>query len=70
MNGVFLSNICNCLNRNKTQQYIGAVQLMLDEYHDLILDETRDETKLPPKIKRPKIHIVRYMCQCKQYQSH
>ena len=44
-NGAFLSNICNCLNRNKTQQYFGAVQLMLDEYLDLILDETSDETE-------------------------
>ena len=43
MNGAFLSNICNCLNRNKTQQYFGAVQLTLDEYLDLILDETSDE---------------------------
>ena len=45
MNGVFLSNICNCLYGNKTQQYFGAVQLMLDEYIDLILDETSDETE-------------------------
>ena len=44
-NGAFLSNICNCLYRNKTQQYFGAVQLMLDEYLDLILDETSDETE-------------------------
>ena len=29
-NGAFLSNICNCLYGNKTQQYFGAVQLMLD----------------------------------------
>ena len=43
-NGAFLSNICNCLYRNKTQQYFGAVQLMIDEYLDLILDETSDET--------------------------
>ena len=26
-NGTFLSNICNCLYGNKTQQYFGAVQL-------------------------------------------
>ena len=26
--------------------------------------------QLPPKIKRPNLHIVRYTCQCKQYQSH
>ena len=45
MNGAFLSNICNCLYGNKTQQYFGAVQLMLDEYLDLILDETSNETE-------------------------
>ena len=45
MNGALLSDICNCLDRNKTQQYLGAVQLMLDEYHDLILDETSEETE-------------------------
>ena len=44
-NGAFLSNICNCLYGNKTQQYFGVVQLMLDEYLDLILDETSDETE-------------------------
>ena len=44
-NGAFLSNICNCLYRNKTQQYFGAVQLTLDEYLDLILEETSDETE-------------------------
>ena len=44
-NGAFLSNICNCLYGNKTQQYFGAVQLMQDEYLDLILDETSDETE-------------------------
>ena len=44
-NGAFLSNICNCLYGNMTQQYFGAVQLMLDEYLDLILDETCDETE-------------------------
>ena len=26
--------------------------------------------QLPPKIKRPNLHIVRYTCQCEQYQSH
>ena len=45
-NGEFLSNICNCLDGNKTQQYFGAVQLMLDEYLDLILDETSDKTEI------------------------
>ena len=44
-NGAFLSNICNCLYGNKTQQYFGAVQLMLDEYLDLIVEETSDETE-------------------------
>ena len=44
-NDAFLSNICNCLYRNKTQQYFGAVQLMLDEYLNLILEETSDETE-------------------------
>ena len=44
-NGAYLSNICNCLYRNKTQQYFGALQLTLDEYLDLILQETRDETE-------------------------
>ena len=44
-NGAFLSNICNCHYRNKTQQYFGAVQLMLDEYLDLMLEETSDETE-------------------------
>ena len=44
-NSAFLSNICNCLYRNKMQQYFGAVQLMLDEYLDLILEETSDETE-------------------------
>ena len=31
---------------------------------------TRLEQKfqLPPKIKRPNLHIVRYTCQCEQYQ--
>ena len=24
--------------------------------------------QLPPKIKRPNLHIVRYTCQCEQYQ--
>ena len=44
-NGAFLSNICSCLYGNKTQQYFGAVQLVLDEYLDLILEETSDETE-------------------------
>ena len=44
-NGAFLSNICNRLYGNKRQQYFGAVQLMLDEYLDLILEETSDETE-------------------------
>ena len=26
--------------------------------------------QLPPQIKRPNLHIVRYTCQCEQYQSH
>ena len=45
MHGAFLSNICNCLYGNKTQQYFEAVQLMLDEYLDLILDETSNKTE-------------------------
>ena len=44
-NSAFLSNICNCIYGNKTQQYFGAVQLMLDDYLDLIVEETSDETK-------------------------
>ena len=44
-NGAFLSNTCNCLYGNKTQQYFQAVQLMLDDYLDLILEETSDETE-------------------------
>ena len=43
MNGAFLSNFCNCLYGNKTQQYFGAVQLSLDEYFDLVVAETSDE---------------------------
>ena len=43
-NGAFLSNICNCLYGNKTQQYFGAVQLTLDEYFDLVMEDTSDET--------------------------
>ena len=26
--------------------------------------------QLPPKIKRPNLHIVRYTCHCEQYQPH
>ena len=26
--------------------------------------------QLPPKIKRPNLHIVRYICHCEQYQPH
>ena len=44
-NGAFLRSICNCLYGNKTQQYFGAVLLMIDEYLDLILEETTDETE-------------------------
>ena len=44
MNGTFLSNICNCLYGNKTQQYFGTIQLTLDEYLDLVVDGTNDET--------------------------
>ena len=44
-NGAFLSNIFNCLYGNKTQQYFGAVQLTLDDYLDLIVEETSDETE-------------------------
>ena len=44
-NSAFLSNICNCLYGNKIQQYFGAVQLMLDDYLDLIVEETSDETE-------------------------
>ena len=44
-NGAFLSNICNCLYGTKTQQYFGAVQLMLDEYLNLIVEETSDKTE-------------------------
>ena len=40
----FLSNICNCLYGNKTQQYFGPIQLTLDEYLDLVVDGTSDET--------------------------
>ena len=43
-NGAFLSNICNCLYGNKTQQYFGAVQLTLDKYLDLVVEGTSDET--------------------------
>ena len=43
-NGMFLSNICNCLYGNKTQQYFGALQLTLDEYFDLVVEGTSDET--------------------------
>ena len=43
--GAFLSNICNCLYRNKTQQYFGVVQSMLDDYLDLIVEETSNETE-------------------------
>ena len=44
-NGVFLSNICICLYGKTTQQYFGVVQLMLDDYLYLILEETSDETE-------------------------
>ena len=44
MNGAFLSNICNCLYGNKTQQYFGAIQLSRDEYLDLVVDRTSEET--------------------------
>ena len=44
-NGAFLSNICNCLYGNKTQQYFEAVQFMLDEYLNLIVEETSDKTE-------------------------
>ena len=43
-NGTFLSNICNCLYGNKTQQYFRAIQLTLDEYFDLVVEGTSDET--------------------------
>ena len=43
-NGAFLSNICNCLYGIR-QQYFGAVQLMLDDYLNLIVEETSDETE-------------------------
>ena len=43
--GAFLSNICNCLYGNKAQQYFEAVQLMLDEYLNLIVEETSDKTE-------------------------
>ena len=29
---------------------------------------TNEIFQLPPKIKRPNLHIVRYTCQCEQYQ--
>ena len=44
-NGAFLSNICNCLYGNKTQQYFGAVQFMLDECLNFIVEETSDKTE-------------------------
>ena len=43
-NGAFLSNICNCLYGNKNQQYLGAIQLSLDEYFDLVMEGTSNET--------------------------
>ena len=43
-NGAFLSNICNCLCGNKTQQYFGALQLSLDEYFDLVVEGTVDDS--------------------------
>ena len=43
-NGAFLSNICNCLYGNKTQQYFGAIQLTLDKCLDLVVEGTSDET--------------------------
>ena len=42
-NGAFLSNICNCLYGNKTQQYFGDIQLTLDEYFDLVVEGTSNE---------------------------
>ena len=30
--------------------------------------DSNENFQLPPKIKRPNLHIVRYTCQCKQYQ--
>ena len=44
-NGALLSNICNCLYGHQTQQYFGVFQLTLDEYLDLILDKTSNETE-------------------------
>ena len=43
-NGAFLSNICNCLYGNKMQQYFGALQLSLDEYFDLVVEGTGDDS--------------------------
>ena len=43
-NGAFLSNICYCLYGNKTAIF-WSVQLMLDDYLDLIVEETSDETE-------------------------
>ena len=43
-NGAFLSNICNCLYGNKTQQYFGARQLSLDEYLDLVVEGTGENS--------------------------
>ena len=43
-NGAFLSNICNCLYGNKTQQCFGALQLSLDEYLDLVVEGTGEDS--------------------------
>ena len=32
--------------------------------------DSNESFQLPPKIKSPNSHIVRYTCQCEQYQSH
>ena len=42
-NRAFLSNICNCLYGNKTQ-YFGALQLSLDEYLDLVVEGTGEDS--------------------------
>ena len=38
----FLCNLCNCLVGSKTQSYINAQQLTIDEYLGLVMDENTE----------------------------
>ena len=48
----------------------GGTQILVSGHTHVGRPNSNKSFQLPPKIKRPNLHIVRYTCQYDQYQSH